>query len=165
MLLCTGVSQCLHSRPKQVSWSDAVSVIDWVSYVIVCIYCRSGNHCYISTILTWSALMSVTLLKWVYHAHVVKILNVYVYGTYVVSINISTFVFLVCILTILLLTWSSNDAMDITTPISSVVRSSVSATLHYPLVFIVSESHRGESGSSSLFSKTALSTMDIHTIR
>ena len=37
--------------------------------------------------------------------------------------------------------------------------------LVYPLVFIVSESHRGGYSSSNLFNKAALSKMDIHTIR
>ena len=42
---------------------------------------------------------------------------------------------------------------------------SVGNRLLYPLVFIVSESHRSGASSSSLFTKTAINNMDIHNIR
>ncbi len=42
---------------------------------------------------------------------------------------------------------------------------SVQKSLHYPLVFIVSESHRGGANSSNLFSKELVAKIDIHTIR
>ena len=45
------------------------------------------------------------------------------------------------------------------------LRRSVGNRLLYPLVFIVSESHRSGASSSNLFTKTAINNMDIHNIR